>query len=290
MSIRERIGDVTRFTPGRYRPFVVAGYAVGRIRHAFADLLMDFDDVFEVTPAAVSLSPTLANFEDRTQAVADVLAALKASGHIPGWRGEPYPVSVGFFEPPLLTIERAAAVLFGTMAYGVNLNGYVRTPDDICMWIAKRSADKPVEPGKLDHIVAGGQPHGISVRDNLIKECWEEAAIPAELAARAVPVGTLSYLTERDEGLRHSVFFNFDLDLGTAFQPTPTDGEVDVFYLWPMRLVLDRLRDTDDFKFDVPIGILDFAVRHGLLPPDDSDYLAVCEAVRLGAGAPIPAR
>ena len=34
--------------------------------------------------------------------------------------------------------------------------------------------NKPNWPGKLDHIVAGGQPYGISVMENVIKECEEE--------------------------------------------------------------------------------------------------------------------
>ena len=35
----------------------------------------------------------------------------------------------------------------------------------------------------LDLIVCGGQPHGLSVTENLVKECWEEAGIPAGLAS-----------------------------------------------------------------------------------------------------------
>ena len=37
----------------------------------------------------------------------------------------------------------------------------------------RRSKSKPNWPGKLDHIVAGGQPYGISVMENVIKECEE---------------------------------------------------------------------------------------------------------------------
>ena len=42
-----------------------------------------------------------------------------------------------------------------------------------------------------DHIVAGGQPYGISPFDNVIKECEEEASIPLELARLAKSVGTI---------------------------------------------------------------------------------------------------
>jgi hypothetical protein len=42
-------------------------------------------------------------------------------------------------------------------AYGVHVNGYVETPRGLELWVARRSKDKPTWPGKLDHIVAGGQ-------------------------------------------------------------------------------------------------------------------------------------
>lgn len=290
MSLLDRLADCAQFTPEAYRPFVVAGQSLGRVGHDFATALAAFPDVFTATFDAVTLNDDLTTPETRTEAVATVLDALRAQGLIPGWRGEPYPVSTGFYDPPLLTIERAAAVKFGTMAYGVNLNAYVQKEDGIYMWIARRSDQKPVAPGKLDHAVAGGQPTGISVHENLIKECWEEAGIPAELARQSTPVGTISYLTEREGGLRHSLFFNFDLELSDGFQPRNTDGEVQSFALWPMHDVIDRMRDTEDFKFDVPIAILEFAIRHSIIGPDDPDYIAINEALRIGRAAPFPAR
>ncbi len=57
-----------------------------------------------------------------------------------------------------MQIERAAATQFGVKAYGVHVNGYVESPSrGLCLWVARRSRDKPTWPGKLDHIAAGGQ-------------------------------------------------------------------------------------------------------------------------------------
>lgn len=290
MSLLDRIADCTAYTPDAYRPFVIDGKALGRVRDEFATTLTSFPDVFTVTPDAVTLSVAPATPEARTVAVANVLNQLREQDMLSGWRDEPYPVSAGFYDAPLLTIERASAILFGTMAYGVNLNAFVRRDDGIHMWIAQRSAQKPVAPGKLDHTVAGGQPTGISVSENLVKESWEEAGIPADIARLAVSVGTISYLTERTGGLRHSLFFNFDLEVDEAFQPQNTDGEVDAFFLWHMDDVMDRMRNTEDFKFDVPIGILDFAIRHGILKPNDPDYIHITEALRMGRAGPLSAR
>jgi len=44
-----------------------------------------------------------------------------------------------------------------TQAYGVHINGFVETDAGLELWVARRSKDKPTWPGKLDHIVAGGQ-------------------------------------------------------------------------------------------------------------------------------------
>ena len=58
------------------------------------------------------------------------------------------------------------------------------------MWLARRSPTKQIDPGMLDNLVAGGISVGFSARDPLVKEAWEEAGIPAELARKAVASGT----------------------------------------------------------------------------------------------------
>jgi len=290
VSLIERLDGCARFTPENYRPLMVRGQALGRVDHAFAEALAAYPSVFAVSEDAVVLSPGLVTAEDRTEAVAGLLEQLRAQGMFPGWRGEHYPVSESFYAPPMLTVERATVPRFGTMGYGVHLNGYVRKAGTLHMWIGKRSMKKQTGPGKLDQIVAGGQPVGLSVRDNLMKECAEEAGMPSALAETAVPAGTVSYLTERAEGLRHDVLFNYDIELPESFEPVPTDGEVDAFYLWPIDDVIARIRETDDFKFNAALVIIDFAIRHGCLLPDDPDYIVIAEAIRIGRFAQIKVR
>ncbi len=282
MSLIDRLDACAGFTPENYRPLMIAGKMLGRVDHAFAETLSAFDDVFNVTADAVALADDFGDPDKRTDAVARVLETLRADGLFPGWRGEHYPVSESFYATPLLTVERATVPRFGTMGYGVHLNGYVIKRGVKHMWVGKRSMKKPTGPGKLDQVVAGGQPVGLSVWDNLMKECGEEAGMPADLARCAQPVGTVSYITERDEGLRHDVLFNYDVELPESFEPTPTDGEVDTFYLWPIDDVIARIRETDDFKFNAALVIIDFAVRHGVLKPDDPEYIDITEAIRVG--------
>lgn len=108
---------------------------------------------------------------------------------------------------------------------GVHLNGWVRREDGTkALWVARRSATKQTWPGKLDHLVAGGQAVGITCRDNVIKECAEEAGIPQELASRAIPVSAISYTSLQREGLKRDVLFCYDLELPADFVPQPQVG------------------------------------------------------------------
>ncbi|MGF1607811.1 MAG: DUF4743 domain-containing protein [Kiloniellales bacterium] len=282
MSLLDRVRACHGWDPEAYRPFLVAGRPVGRVRHEFTERLADFGRTFAVENGAVSLDPALGSFEERSAALAEVLARLRAEGGVPGWRGEPYPVVRSWGETPLMQIERAAVPLFGVRGFGVHLNGFVETPNGLEMWIGKRAMSKPTGPGKLDHLAAGGQPHGLGIRENMIKECQEEAGMAPKLAARVVPVGTVSYRCARREGLRDDVLFCFDLEVPPDFEPRNTDGEVEAFYRWPIARVIETLKEGDAFKFNVALVIIDFLVRRGLLDPDDPDYSAIVEGLRLG--------
>lgn len=88
------------------------------------------------------------------------------------------------------------------------MNGYVEHGDGRKeMWVARRSKSKPTWPGKLDHIVAGGQPYGLSPSENMVKECEEEAGIDGAIAKHAVPVGAVSYCSKQKNGLKRDVLF-----------------------------------------------------------------------------------
>jgi hypothetical protein len=89
---------------------------------------------------------------------------LQLQGMFSGWRNELYPVTAAFDAQPALLLERAAAAHFGIRAYGVHVNGYVVAADGSKkLWVARRSAAKQTWPGKLDHIVAGGQVSTVSL-------------------------------------------------------------------------------------------------------------------------------
>lgn len=270
MSYLDRIRPCHSWRPDHYRPFLLEGESapLGWVAHAFARRLRDFPKIFSVADQAVVLSARYGDCESRSAALEETLRVLYEAGEIPMWRGEDYGISRRWGTPVLFRMERGAVPLFGLPAYGVHVNGFVQTDKALLLWVGKRSEHKPVAPGKLDHLIAGGQPYGLGLMENLIKEAAEEASVPAALACRARPVGALRYVCERPEGLRNDVVFSFDLALPADFVPQPSDDEVESFALWPMERVLERLRESDDFKFNVALVNLDFAIRHGVLAPD----------------------
>jgi 8-oxo-dGTP pyrophosphatase MutT (NUDIX family) len=161
------------------------------------------------------------------------------------------------------------------------LNGWCRREGAPLLWIGKRAADKKVAPGKLDNMVAGGIGFGHGVFETLAKEAAEEAALPRAIIDQALPVGALTYRTEVKHGVRDDALFVYDLEVPADFVPRNTDGEIAEFSLMPAREVIDRVRSGDDFKFNVNLVIIDFALRHGLLRPDDEpDYLDLVTGLR----------
>ncbi|TPW34840.1 NUDIX domain-containing protein [Oecophyllibacter saccharovorans] len=178
-------------------------------------------------------------------------------------------------QPPSLgRIDRGLIPLLGTEACGVHLNGLVRKPEGLFLWVGRRSADKRLDPGKLDHLVAGGMSAGLTPWQTLMKEGAEEAGLPLALLENAEYASQICYTMERPEGLRRDRLFCFDLFLPEAFQPQPIDGEVESFHLLPIEEVFTLVRDTEAFKFNVSLVLIDLFLRLELFSQDDAATLA----------------
>ncbi len=241
--------------PGGRTAFLLGGTQVGWVLPDFALVLGRFGcraDAGHVRLEAAGALPGLAR-------------RLSQAGHF-RWRNEPFDVRAdgdAAAGPVLATVDRGALPLFGIAAQGVHLNGLVRRADGLHLWVARRSATKALDPAKLDHLVAGGIGAGMSAMDTLVKEAWEEAGMAPALACQARPAGVIRYDMVREEGLRRDRLHCFDLDVPADFVPVPRDGEVESFALWPMGEVLDRLRTSDDFKFNVGLVLIDLLIRTG---------------------------
>jgi 8-oxo-dGTP pyrophosphatase MutT (NUDIX family) len=274
MSFRDHINSCNNFDLARVLPLTAGDARIGLLRRDNADALRRFRDVFAVGEHGVELVAG-GGVDAVSRAVDAVVDALVTEHRVPKWRNETFAVAPRWDMPPVFRLDRGAVPFFGTRAYGVHLNGYYRRGDALFLWIGRRSPDKQVAPDKLDNLVAGGIGNGHGVEETLVKESEEEASIPASLINHAVPAGAVSYRMETRLGIRDDVLFVYDLEMPADFVPKNRDGEIVQFELMPARDVLDRIRTTSDFKFNVNLAILDFAVRHGLLRPDDPEYLDV---------------
>src|ERR1700756_1617479 len=274
MSFRHHIVSCNNYDPARVVPLFAGRDRVGLLRRDNAAALRRFPDVFAVADDRVNLVAR-GDVAAVSRAVDAVVDALVVEKRIPKSRNETFDVAPHWGAPPIFRLDRGAVPFFGTRAYGVHLNGYRRNGDDLYLWVGRRSPNKKVAPDKLDNLVAGGVGNGHGLDETLLKEGDEEASIPTSITKHALPVGAVSYRMETELGIRDDVLFVYDLEMPADFLPQNRDGEIAHFDLVPASLVVDRVRTTDDFKFNVNLVILDFALRHGLLRPDDPEYLDV---------------
>jgi thiamine pyrophosphokinase len=251
-------------SPAGLIPFRILGEQVGWLEPDLARWLAFRPQHFHFDAAGVSLAARLRGGILRDTALADAVKGMAKAGHVT-IRDEPFDVRATPTGPVLARLDRGAVPAFGVLAQGVHLNGLVRRPDGLHIWLARRAKDKAIAPGQWDNIVAGGTPAGLDALATLIKEAGEEAGLPPEIAARATPASRLSYNMRQEGGLRRDILHCFDLDLPEDFTPTPHDDEVEYFQLWPAQRVLELVRDTDEVKFNVNLVLIDLFLREGLL-------------------------
>lgn len=278
MALIDRIEDVNRRIKGRqYYRLWVNGVGLGFVD---TQLLADLDPaLFTVDNAKRRVDVRFGDRLTFEKEIEQFFCNYFAKYQLKGWRNECYAVVEQYGESPLFLLERSALSYLGLTGYGVHVNGYVEKPDGLYMWVAKRAATKPTAPGKLDQIAAGGQPYSIGLMENVIKECEEEASIPAQIARTAVPVSAISYWYDKSVGMRPDIIFNYDLKLSQDFVPQVNDDEVASFTLYPMAELLEVVAETQQFKRNSAVVVIDFALRHGLITPDHRDYLRLQEGM-----------
>jgi 8-oxo-dGTP pyrophosphatase MutT (NUDIX family) len=247
--------------PGARLKFFIGPAHVGYVEPAFAAQL-------------AALSPDIGLGQDvrLPAAAAGGLNNLALAAGIAS-RGEDFDVRAAPDGPVLALLDRGALPQFGVIGVGVHLNGLVRRNDGWNLWVAKRAAHKKLDPGRLDHLVAGGIPAGLTPFATLIKEAAEEAALPAALVSQAREVGRFAYEMEREEGLRRDVVVAYDLELPADFIPQAADGEVESFALWPLEQVFETVCAGDAFKFNVNLVLIDLFIRFGIVRGAAADSL-----------------
>lgn len=246
----------------------------------------------------VRLAPAHIGLTSRTATVAALVRELVKDGAIP--RGklrnelqDVRPLSDGWVgpqgAPPPLRLERGAMIHFGVPSYGVHVNGWVRNPDLLddnrpwALWVAKRSMSKATYPGRLDQMVAGGQPSGIDFDENVRKECEEEASLPPEVIDQIRPAGMVCYRYAAKKGLSTKILATYDVEMPADLTPVCGDGEVEGFKLMKIPEAIASIRaDPDAWKPNSALVMIEFAMRYGYLSPDDPGYFEIGRLLRAG--------
>jgi len=252
------------------RPFAIDGTLVGSVSLDHIDALRAWPQVFALDGGRVTLLA-----EDRDATLAAVNASLCEQGLIVGWRDETYSIRARAGAPPLALIERAAARFWGTLTFGAHANGYVADAAGrpAHLWIARRSAHKATDPGKLDNMVGGGVPHGQTPFETLVREGFEEAGLDATLVRSAAPGRVIELACDIVEGFMHEQVHVFDLRLPPGLTPLNQDGEVAELHCLPVQEAL-VLAAGDAMTVDAALVTIDFALRHRLLAADEHADLA----------------
>ena len=188
----------------------------------------------------------------RSQAIQAAAERLRAQGLIRGWRNERYSYwgdTGGQPHPNLpehFRLERAAFRFFGLRSHAVHINGF--TPDGR-MWCGRRALSKATDPGRLDNLAAGGLPADETVLDCALRELYEEAGLPENLARQVQAAGHITTARMEAEGWHEETLLVFNLLLPTGVQPHNTDGEVSGFECLSLDEVMQRIV-TRDFSED----------------------------------------
>ena len=165
---------------------------------------------------------------ERSEALQSMLLSLRDTGHLPGWRGETFSFLETNSERPFLRAERAGFYFLGMRSDAVHVNGVTA---DGRMWIARRSANKSIDPGLLDNLCAGGLGTDETPMQAVVRELYEEAGLHLQAAHRVCCAGSVTVGRVREEGWHEERLQVYNLLLAVGERPENQDGEVQDFQL-----------------------------------------------------------
>jgi 8-oxo-dGTP pyrophosphatase MutT (NUDIX family) len=250
------------------------------VKSSFAEQLDNWPELFSVRPRGVGIIGDFDSPDHRSVAIGEVIEALATAGFIKGWRNEQVSVAESFYAQPVFHVERAATRPLGITVYGAHLNGLTVRHGRPCVWLARRAADKDVDPSRLDNLAAGRIARGHTPRSTMIKEAWEEAGVPETLAQHIKSSGATRTSHDTAEGLHAEIVFAHDLIVPDDFTPANQDGEVAEFLCVPIDDVIRMLdSNPEEFTSDAVLVMVDCLVRRGYLTAARHDYLDLIAAI-----------
>jgi 8-oxo-dGTP pyrophosphatase MutT (NUDIX family) len=246
-------------------PFTLNGAPVGSVARMHLPTLRAWPALLQVTADGVAMHGDALALQAGLETINH---ALREQGLIVAWRDEVFALIDPMTQVRLACMERAASRFWGTLTFGAHATGFVADAvgRPTHLWIAQRSTTKATDPGKFDNLIGGGVPDGQTSMQALWREGWEEAGLDSALLHGAIQGSVLQLVRDIPEGLQHEWLFSHDLQLPAGLRPHNQDGEVAGFDCLPLAEAL-QLASGDTMTVDAALVTLDFALRHGLLPP-----------------------
>jgi 8-oxo-dGTP pyrophosphatase MutT (NUDIX family) len=243
-----------------YLPFWIGGERLGRVRHDLHAALLGAGAV-EAAEVGLRLRDEGFSSPRRSRLLQGLAVQLRNAGLIADWRNELCSV-LNAAGDEVARCERGAFRTLGIQNRAVHVNGYLA---DGRIWVARRSQLKRADPGMLDNVAAGGVSAGESLRSCAMRELWEEAGVPRELATRVVFPGiSLRSVRETRFGLHDECVIVADVLLPPGFVPLGRDGEVEHF-LCMTRAEVESALDRGEFTVEAALSMREFLGR--LRPP-----------------------
>ncbi len=222
-------------------------------------------------------------FYQLNRLIKNISKYLEKRNFIKPLTGELFSCVKSFGGKEYFLVDRSVLPALGIRGYGIHMIAYLNTSRGPNIWIPTRSKNKLIDPGKLDNTVAGGIKARESVFEALSREAYEEASINGSLIKNAKAVGTVNYCLRDNISLRPDLLFIYELEVEKDFIPKCRDREVQNFKLMHWSLILDLLRNTNDFKINCGLVLVDFCIRHGLINyENEKDYEFISSSLRTG--------
>lgn len=241
-----------------YVPLWIGGAIRGRVRRDLIDQVAACPGIERVEPG-LRLRDEGFSRQRRSRALQAVALQLRREGLIADWRNEHCSVLDDRGEE-LARCERGVFRTLGIRNRAVHVTGWRA---DGKLWIARRSAIKRADPGKLDNLAAGGVVAGESPRRSAIRELWEEAGVPAALARHVdLPGMVIHSMRETRFGVHDQLVIVAEIALPDAFEPVGRDGEVQEF-LCMTRAEVEVALARDEFTVEAALATRESLERRG---------------------------
>ena len=213
-------------------------------------------------------STSIRKRSDRFNDTLELMVQSKCVPSMAKLRGEIIP-TYGPDGVPVMHIDRAGSILFGTVMYGIQMLAYTNTAEGTRYWVPRRSKSVRAYAGMLDQCVGGALNSGETPLETLVREAKEEASLPESYVRRhAKPFGVVSYHmnhnANNEPGHQPQVMYTYSIELPQDIEPKPSDGEVERFELMSLDQVTEALWNRE-FKANCVLTWISYMISTGII-------------------------